>query len=186
VIITDATMGAITALVTALVLAGLLRASQRERARVNQSTGEFVVRYSLVARIFAWLMVPGDAAICFVAFKAASSVYVAAAISVVASTAIAGMWLEFMCVSASWSERGIAVRTPWRGPRAIPWLEIVDVSFVPNMSWFVLRGVSGAVIRLPKLLSGLPQLLEELRNRANPAIAPHIDEAVSSYRSLRR
>jgi hypothetical protein len=68
--------------------------------------------------------------------------------------------VETSLVTVSWTEQGIAIRSPWARARSISWQDVEGVTYSESMRWFVVRAKDGTKLRVSLYLGGIGQLLE--------------------------
>jgi hypothetical protein len=161
------------------------RSAQGARAARDEATGESIARYTGFVRGVAWTtLVLGVGASAFVVTHQASAHDVLVAVlSCGAFLAVAAaMVMEFTRVRAAWSAGEVSFTSPWAGSRRLRWNEVAKVDFSRSASWFVVRDRNGTAIRLSTLLGGLGDLLDELKQRTDPAVQSQVDDAISRWK----
>jgi hypothetical protein len=156
-----------------LVLLMMARVTRKQALR-DDLTGEMILSYGLMMRLFSLLM-PGFFLILIVAILATEGiakpgntplVIGLAAIALLASFPV----LEAFGVSIRLGDQSIIGCAPWRLPRTIDWNDIQSIKYSHSMKWFLIEDANGSKIRVSILISGLGDFATEIRNRLQPAI----------------
>ena len=171
--------GIIGGLAAGAILLALRSAARNATASSGATSGTRIARYPLAARAVVWVLALISLGVWAILLQVPPDQVRTGVIACSSFTAVVLLLLlEFTCARASWSESGLAYRSPWRKARNINWEDIVEVGFSARLSWILIRSRSGAVIRLPTLLGGLSELLETLKQRAVPALQPSITDTL--------
>ncbi|HEX4341375.1 MAG TPA: PH domain-containing protein [Polyangiaceae bacterium] len=170
---------------TRLILALMRRSADAAVAERDGVGGDRIARYTGVARgiviaVFAFLFAGSAFAI------SQQSTRYALLVTCVECSAFlllgAALVLEMTRVEARCSVCELRLSSPWSGERKLRWDDVVHVRFSRAANWFVLRGRDGTKIRLATLLGGLPELLDDLKRRADPALQSQIDTAIAQWK----
>ena len=169
-------------LMTRLVHSMLQKAAHRTRAEVDVTTARRVATYPTAARAAAWTsLVLGVAAAVLIAGYDVThgapleGLFIGAAII----SGVAALVAEFTRVRVEWTDTALSFASPWAAPRHIPWDDIVEVKYSQIAGWFIVRGRSGAKIRLSHLLGGLGDLFDEMKQRASDDVRRQIEGATA-------
>jgi hypothetical protein len=166
---------------TPLLMRLLRRAAHNTRAELDPDTIARVAKYPPATRALVWgLFVLGIAGAALItgynAVHGAALVGISIGLGLV--VVLVGMVAEFTRVRVEWTDTAVSFASPWSAPRSLEWDEIVDVTYSRTAGWFVVRARNGTKIRLPHLLGGLGDLLEEMQLRGSDEVRRQIERAM--------
>jgi hypothetical protein len=75
------------------------------------------------------------------------------------------LFMEFFGVKIAFDENSIYCYSPWVKNRIVVWDEIEEIEFSESMQWWVIKTKNKGKIRLHVFLSGIPTILEEIKNK---------------------
>ncbi len=162
------------ALIT-LITMSLVVISLGWRAKADESTGEFVLRYSLPCRIYAVVgcfLVPIMVLVMTILEPPQQpDDIVASEIGLLAFKLLGLILLQMTFKSRILvSDEGLAVYSPWRRPRSIQWEEIVEVVNLCPKSWFVFNVRDQQPFHVPLYFEGLELLVDAIQRRLDPQV----------------
>ena len=171
------------------VLGALQRSAGKGRANVDEQSGALIARYPTAARRVAWGMlalVTGSAVYAVLHTATPHAMFIGAVASAAIIALVACIVVEFTRVQVAWTPDDVSLTSPWARFRQLRWDDIASVTYSPSAGWFVLRGKDGMKIRLPQLLTGLEELLDELRERTHGSVREQLERAVTIWRRRTR
>ena len=160
------------------VLGALQRSAGKGRANVDEQSGALIARYPTAARRVAWGMlalVTGSAVYAVLHTATPHAMFIGAVASAAIIALVACTVVEFTRVQVIWTPDDISLTSPWSRSRRLRWDDIACVTYSPSAGWFVLRGKGGVKIRVPQLLTGLEELLNELNERTDRGVREQLD-----------
>ncbi len=159
-----------------LVILMMVRKTRKHALR-DDLTGEMILSYGLMMRLFSLLM-PGFFLILIVAILATEGIAkpgnTPLVIGLSAIALVAGFpVLEAFGVSIRLGDQSIIGCAPWRLPRTIDWNDIQSIKYSDSMKWFLIEDSNGTQIRVSILISGLGDFVTEIRTRLQPSTYQH-------------
>lgn len=144
----------------------------RSKATRDVATGALSFRYISPYRVLAAasLLLPG--AMCALSLhlyrSGESDFFIWFVIFIVFGAMSVFLLLECFVVRLLVSEEAITSISPWSGRRMFSWAEIESISYSKTSKWYVIVGPFAKKIRASEYLSGISELVSELRKRIAP------------------
>jgi hypothetical protein len=161
--------------------------AKRGRAEVDQKTGRKTWRRGPFLRWTGYLMcfgLPAFIGATLLKWPNMTQESIFAMIGLSAFTVLLGIWLivEGTRFRVSTDESGLECQPGWGAKSTILWTEIAEVYPESMHASLTIKTLSGTLFRVPLMLPGIPEFLEQMESRLPHQVIEKIEPIIKNFK----